>query len=91
MVKIRVNLQKTLKTVALPAARLYPTSASFSELEKEMKDNIVYTQQDSTTYVVGTNIDRQSYKYTSKTSDEQKTSTKKALLNKDFRQQLPLV
>ena len=51
-----------------------------------MKDNIVYTQQDSTTYVVGTNIDRQSYKYTSKTSEEQKTSTKKALLNKDFRQ-----
>ena len=51
-----------------------------------MKDNIVYTQQDSTTYLVGTNIDRQSYKYTSKTSDEQKTSTKKALLNKDFRQ-----
>ena len=72
--------------VAFSAARLYPTSASFAELEKEMKDNIVYTQQDSTTYVVGTNIDRQSYKYTSKTSEEQKTSTKKALLNKDFRQ-----
>ena len=35
---------------------------------------------------MGTNIDRQSYKYTSKTSEEQKTSTKKALLNKDFRQ-----
>jgi len=29
-----------------------------------------YTQQDSTTYLVGTNIDRQSYKYTSKTTDE---------------------
>ena len=42
-----------------------------------MKDNIVYTQQDSTTYLVGTNIDRQSYKYTSKTSEEQKTSTKR--------------
>ncbi len=47
-------------------ARLFPTSASYPELEKEFKDNIVYTPQDSTTYVVGTNIDRQSYKYTSK-------------------------
>ncbi|WP_224758421.1 ABC transporter substrate-binding protein, partial [Streptococcus pneumoniae] len=74
------------KDGSLTAARLYPTSASFAELEKSMKDNIVYTQQDSITYLVGTNIDRQSYKYTSKTSDEQKASTKKALLNKDFRQ-----
>ena len=37
---------------------------------------------------MGVNIDRQSYKYTSKTTDEEKTSTKKALLNKDFRQAL---
>ena len=29
-----------------------------------------YTQQDSTTYLVGTNINRQSYKYTSKTTEE---------------------
>ena len=77
---------ENFKDGSFTAARLYPTSASFAELEKSMKDNIVYTQQDSTTYLVGTNIDRQSYKYTSKTSDEQKTSTKKALLNKDFRQ-----
>lgn len=77
---------ENFKDGSLTAARLYPTNASFAELEKTMKDNIVYTQQDSTTYLVGTNIDRQSYKYTSKTSDEQKTSTKKALLNKDFRQ-----
>ena len=77
---------ENFKDGSLTAARLYPTNASFAELEKSMKDNIVYTQQDSTTYLVGTNIDRQSYKYTSKTSEEQKTSTKKALLNKDFRQ-----
>ena len=57
-------------------------------LRNHLNDNIVYTQQDSTTYLVGTNIDRQSYKFTSKTTDEQKTSTKKALLNKDFRQAL---
>ena len=60
---------ENFKDGSLTAARLYPTNASFAELEKTMKDNIVYTQQDSTTYLVGTNIDRQSYKYTSKTSD----------------------
>ncbi len=32
------------------------------------------------------NIDRQSYEITAKTTDAQKTSTKKAILNKDFRQ-----
>ena len=77
---------EAFKDGSFTMARLFPTSASYSETEKTFKDNIVYTQQDSTTYLVGTNIDRQSYKYTSKTTDEEKTSTKKALLNKDFRQ-----
>ena len=77
---------EAFKDGSFTMARLFPTSASYSETEKTFKDNIVYTQQDSTTYLVGTNIDRQSYKYTSKTTDEEKASTKKALLNKDFRQ-----
>ena len=77
---------EAFKDGSFTMARLFPTSASYPETEKTFKDNIVYTQQDSTTYLVGTNIDRQSYKYTSKTTDEEKTSTKKALLNKDFRQ-----
>ena len=79
---------EAFKDGSFTMARLFPTSASSTETEKAFKDNIVYTQQDSTTYLVGTNIDRQSYKYTSKTTDEEKTSTKKALLNKDFRQAL---
>ena len=78
--------EETFKAGGFSTARLFPTSASYPETEKEFKDNIVYTPQDSSTYLIGTNIDRQSYKYTSKTTDEQKTSTKKALLNKDFRQ-----
>ena len=82
------KLAENFKDGSFSMARLFPTSASYPELEKEFKDNIVYTPQDSSTYLVGTNIDRQSYKYTSKTTDEQKTSTKKALLNKDFRQAL---
>ena len=77
---------EAFKDGSFTMARLFPTSASYSETEKTFKDNIVYTQQDSTTYLVGMNIDRQSYKYTSKTTDEEKVSTKKALLNKDFRQ-----
>ncbi|KXU05101.1 peptide ABC transporter substrate-binding protein [Streptococcus oralis] len=79
---------ENFKDGSFTMARLLPTSASYSETEKAFKDNIVYTPQDSATYLIGTNIDRQSYKYTSKTTDEQKTSTKKALLNKDFRQAL---
>jgi len=79
---------EAFKDGSFTMARLFPTSASYPEIEKSFKDNIVYTPQDSTTYLVGTNIDRQSYKYTSKTTDEEKTSTKKALLNKDFRQAL---
>ena len=79
---------EAFKDGSFTMARLFPTSASYPETEKTFKDNIVYTQQDSTTYLVGTNIDRQSYKYTSKTTDEEKTSTKKALLDKDFRQAL---
>ena len=79
---------EAFKDGSFTMARLFPTSASYPETEKAFKDNIVYTQQDSTTFLVGINIDRQSYKYTSKTTDDEKTSTKKALLNKDFRQAL---
>ena len=73
---------------ALTTARLFPTSATYEKVEKDFKDNIVYTPQDASTFLVGTNIDRQSYNHTAKTSEVQKTSTKKALLNKDFRQAL---
>ncbi|MCY7097525.1 peptide ABC transporter substrate-binding protein [Streptococcus oralis] len=79
---------EAFKDGSFTMARLFPTSASYPETEKEYKDNIVYTQQDSSTFLVGININRQSYQYSSKTTDEQKTSTKKALLNKDFRQAL---
>ncbi|KXT68803.1 Oligopeptide ABC transporter, periplasmic oligopeptide-binding protein OppA [Streptococcus gordonii] len=73
---------------AMTVAKLYPTGPTYAKVEKEFKDNIVYTQQDAATFLVGVNIDRQSYNHTSKTSNAQKSSTKKALLNKDFRQAL---
>ena len=34
------------------------------EQAKEFKDEITYTPQDAASYVIGTNIDRQSYKHT---------------------------
>ena len=42
-----------------------------------------YTQQDSTTYLVGTNINRQSYKYTSKTTEEYQKAQEKWLKEKE--------
>ncbi|SUO62300.1 Uncharacterised protein [Streptococcus pneumoniae] len=45
MVKIPANLQKTLKMVALQQLVSIQQGASFAELEKSMKDNIVYTQK----------------------------------------------
>lgn len=67
-------------------ARLYPASSNFASVEEKYKDNIYNTQPGSGVAVLGFNIDRQAYNHTSKTSDEQKSSTKKAILNKNFRQ-----
>ena len=69
-------------------ALLNPNAPNYSKYSKKYKDEIFYGLQDSTTYLVGMNIDRQSYKYTNKKTDAEKQSTKKALLNKDFRQAL---
>ena len=70
------------------AAPLFKNSANYERLKEKYKDNIIYSQQQGTTFYISTNIDRVAYNYTSKTSDAEKTSTKKALLNKDFRQSL---
>ncbi len=72
----------------LTTARLFPTSSTYSTIEKKFKDNIVYSQQDSTVYYAYFNVNRQNYGHTKKTSDEQKNSTKTALQNKNFRQAL---
>ena len=72
----------------LSTARLFPTSSTYSTIEKKFKDNIVYTPQDSTVYYAYFNVNRQNYGHTKKTSDEQKNSTKTALQNKNFRQAL---
>ena len=71
-----------------PAAPLFKNSANYERLKEKYKDNIIYSQQQGTTFYISTNIDRVAYNHTAKTSDAEKSSTKKALLNKDFRQSL---
>lgn len=67
-------------------ARVFPNGSNYKSVEKKHKDDIVYTDQGSSTYNLSFNIDRQAYEITKKTTDAQKTSTKKAILNNDFRQ-----
>ena len=82
------SLERNFTSGAYSYARLFPTSSNYSKVAETYKDNIYYTPSGPGIFGLGVNIDRQSYKYTAKTTDEEKTSTKKALLNKDFRQAL---
>lgn len=82
------SLVRNFTEGAYSVAAVYPTSSNYASVEKKYKDNIVYSPQDATTYFYVPNFDRQSYKLTSKTTDQEKEATKKALLNKDFRQAL---
>jgi len=67
-------------------ASVMPYSSTYKSVKKNFGDNIVYGLQLGTSYYLGFNLDRQKYDHTAKTTDEQKASTKKAILNKDFRQ-----
>ena len=80
------SLARAFSDGSYTTARLFPASSNFASVEAKYKDNIYNTQPGSGVAVFGFNIDRQAYNHTSKTSDEQKSSTKKAILNKNFRQ-----
>ncbi|MBS5754223.1 MAG: peptide ABC transporter substrate-binding protein [Streptococcus parasanguinis] len=67
-------------------AGVMPNSSTYKNVKKNFGNNIVYGLQLGTSYYLGFNLDRQKYDHTAKTTDEQKASTKKAILNKDFRQ-----
>ena len=67
-------------------ASVMPNSSTYKSVKKQFGDNIVYGIQYGTTYYLGFNINRQKYEHTAKTTDAQKSSTKQAILNKDFRQ-----
>ena len=80
------SLIRSFSSGVYTTARLFPSSSNFASTLEQYGDKITYSPQDSTSYYFTFNVNRQSYNKTAKTSDEQKTSTKEAMLNKDFRQ-----
>ncbi|WP_125604643.1 peptide ABC transporter substrate-binding protein [Lapidilactobacillus bayanensis] len=66
-------------------ARVYPTSADYKNVVKQSKNNITWSDQDSSNYGFVFNLNRQSYTATSKKTTKAKEDTKKAILNRDFR------
>ncbi|MGT2772087.1 peptide ABC transporter substrate-binding protein [Streptococcus marimammalium] len=67
-------------------ARVYPNTPSYASVKEKYNDNIIYGPQDGTSYYGVFNLNRSAYEHSAKTTDSQKESTKKAILNKDFRQ-----
>ena len=80
------SLIRSFSSGVYTTARLFPSSSNFASTLEQYGDKITYSPQDSTSYYFTFNVNRQSYNKTAKTSEEQKTSTKEAMLNKDFRQ-----
>ena len=72
--------------VTIQTAVIFPTSSVFAELKKGNEDKITYTPQNSVTFYYLFNVNRQSYKQTMKQSDKEKTDSRAAMQNKDFRQ-----
>lgn len=69
----------------LSLARVYPNSAGYAQVQEAYPEGVTFSQTDGTTYNMTFNLDRGSYNATSKTTDEEKNSTKAAVLNRDFR------
>lgn len=80
------SLIRSFSSGAYTTARLFPSSSNFASTLEQYGDKITYSPQDSSSYYFTFNVNRQSYNKTAKTIEEQKTSTKEAMLNKDFRQ-----
>ena len=80
------SLIRSFSSGAYTTARLFPSSSNFASTLEQYGDKITYSPQDSNSYYFTFNVNRQSYNKTAKTSEEQKSSTKEAMLNKDFRQ-----
>ena len=77
---------RNFESGAYSSAGVYPNSSNFAKTKEKYKDNIVYSLQGATSWYYNFNVNRQSYNFTAKTSDEQKQATQAAVLNKNFRQ-----
>lgn len=80
------GLYKSFMKGDLTGARVYPNLPGYKQVEKQNGKNIVWADQDAAMYNVTFNLDRQSYNLTSKKTSKAKEDTKKAILNKQFRQ-----
>lgn len=79
------GLYKSFKKGDYTAARVYPTSAQFKTVKKENGKNVIWSDQDSSTYNMTFNFNRRTFGLTSKKTTKQKDDTHKAILNKNFR------
>ena len=77
---------RNFESGAYSSAGVYPNSSNFAKTKEKYKDNIVYSLQGATSWYYNFNVNRQSYNFTAKTSDEQKQATQVAVSNKNFRQ-----
>ena len=77
---------RNFESGAYSSAGVYPNSSNFAKTKEKYKDNIVYSLQGATSWYYNFNVNRQSYNFTAKTSDEQKQATQAAISNKNFRQ-----
>ncbi|KXT72491.1 Oligopeptide ABC transporter, periplasmic oligopeptide-binding protein OppA [Streptococcus sp. DD10] len=78
-------LVRNFEDGAYTVATVYPNSSTYAKVAEKYKDNIIYSQQDGTSFFYHLNFNRESYNYTGKTTDEQKNATKQAVLNRNFR------
>ncbi|MGX7198246.1 peptide ABC transporter substrate-binding protein [Enterococcus nangangensis] len=67
---------------------LFPNDPGYADIEKEYGDDITTSLTGGSTFNFQFNLNRGTYEHTSKTSDKQKEDTKKAILNKEFRQSI---
>ncbi|WP_261806044.1 peptide ABC transporter substrate-binding protein [Lapidilactobacillus luobeiensis] len=82
------GLYKSFKKGDYTKSRVYPSSAGYDQVVKDAKNNIVWQDQDAAVYNFTFNLDRKAYGATSKKTDALKSDTKKAVLNKSFRQSI---
>nr|WP_191987289.1 ABC transporter substrate-binding protein [Lacticaseibacillus jixianensis] len=79
------SLYKSFDKGDFTAARVYPNLPGYKDVLKKSKNNIIWSDQDASTYNMTFNLNRKSYNMTDKKTDKQKQDTRKAVLNKDFR------
>lgn len=67
-------------------ARVFPNSPAYKDVEDKYGDDIIWSDLTGSTFNMTFNLDRKTYNATSKTTEKAKEDTKKAILNKQFRQ-----